>query len=127
MDKRESLGKIAYDAYHADAVTHPAMMCVPYEDQGSSIRHHWLAAAQAIVEHVRASQLVEEDISLLVEMVKAVACGSLSYHAVSGMAECPFCESTARTLVLFNHAPDCLVVRARLIEGAIEAKLRGVI
>lgn len=63
----------------------------------------------------------EDDISLIVEMVKAVATGELTYCNTDGFRQCPFCGMADLT-----HDLHCLVVRARQIEGAIEEKLRGV-
>lgn len=52
MDEREPLGKLAYDAYHADAITTPLAVAVKWEDQGYLIQQHWNAAAQAVAERV---------------------------------------------------------------------------
>lgn len=66
----------------------------------------------------------EEDIALIVKMVNTIAEGSAHYNGISELMECHFCGAIAFLSDSINHASDCLTVRARLIEGTIEAKLR---
>lgn len=71
------------------------------------------------------SGLSEDDIAFLVEMTKTVASGWVFDNHGGDPVQCHFCTAFAWTPETFEHSPTCLVVRARQIEGAIEAKLRG--
>lgn len=68
MSEEEILGKLAYDAYHDDAIAGYGGMpgstiTVLWEDQGSSIRQHWIAAAKAVVGHVLQEVQTAADVS----------------------------------------------------------------
>ena len=66
----------------------------------------------------------EDDIRFIVEMTKAVASGWIFDNHGGAPVQCHFCTAYAASPELFEHSPTCLVVRARQIEGTIEAKLR---
>lgn len=63
MSEEKSLGQVAYEAYHADAITSPLLVAVQWEDQGSAIKQHWIAAAQAVAVRVMTELKTAEEAS----------------------------------------------------------------
>jgi len=57
MNEDGTLGKLAYEAYHDDAIMGyggmpGSLIATRWDDQGVSIRQHWIAAAKAVAERV---------------------------------------------------------------------------
>ena len=51
MDERETLGKIAYEAYRTDFGYKDPELC-DWEEWSDVAKNHWIAVAQAVAERV---------------------------------------------------------------------------
>lgn len=68
------LGKIAYEAYYADAITSSRLVAVQWKAQSSAVKRHWIAAARAVAERVIAEMRTAERGERMSKVKKCVLC-----------------------------------------------------